>query len=106
MTMKAKIIGRVIVLGTMLILAAACTPLASSFVVPDFLKGQSGHWYSSSVSHGGGEEDWKIESGLACENAIAKAERANHGQFQVKKFEVTGIVKDNRIVSTKCRVGI
>lgn len=95
-----------IVLGTMLILAAACNPLVSSLGMPDFLKGHSGHWYASTVSHGGGEEDWKIESSLACENAIAKAERANHGQFQIKKFEVTGILKDNRIVSTKCRVGI
>ncbi len=42
--MKAKIIGRVIVMGTMLALAAACNPLASSFGVPDFLKGQSSHW--------------------------------------------------------------
>ena len=75
MTMKAKIIGRVIVLGTMLILAEACTPLASSFGVPDFLKGQSAHWYSSTVSHGGAKEDWKIESGLACQNAITKAEK-------------------------------
>ena len=104
--MKAKIIGRMIVLGTMLILAAACNPMASSFGVPDFLKGQSAHWYSSTASHGGGEEDWKIESGLACENAIAKAERSNHGQFRIKKFEVMGILKDNRIVSTKCRIRI
>ena len=36
--MKAKIVGRMIVLGTMLILVAACNPLASSFGVPDFLK--------------------------------------------------------------------
>ena len=103
--MKAKIIGRMIALGTMLILAAACNPLASSFGVPDILKGQSAHWYSSTVSHGSGD-DWKIEGVLACENAIAKAEKGKHGQFQIKKFEVTGILKDNRIVSTKCRVGV
>lgn len=104
--MKAKNIGRMIVLGTMLILAAACNPLASSFGVPDFLKGQSFHWYSSTVSHGDVGEDWKIESGLACQNAIARAERANHGQFKVKKIEITAAVKDNRIVSTICRIKI
>lgn len=104
--MKTKMIGRMIGLGTMLILVGACNPLASSFGVPDFIKGQSSHWYSSTVSHGDGGEDWKIESGLACQNAIARAERANHGQFAVKKIEITAEVKDNRIVSTKCRVGI
>ncbi len=103
--MKTKI-GRVIALGTMLILVAACNPLASSLGVPDFLKGKSAHWYSSTVSHGDGGEDWKIESGLACQNAIARAERANHGQFKVKKIEITAAVKDNRIVSTICRVKI
>ena len=98
-------IGRMIVLGTMLTMAAACNPLASSFGVPDFLKGHSTHQYESTVSHGSGD-DWKIESVLACQNAIAKADKANHGQFRVKKFEVTGILKDNRLVSTKCRIKI
>ena len=104
--MKKKIIGRTIVLGTMLILGAACNPLTSSLGVPDFLKGMSAHWYSSTVSHGDGSEDWKIESDLACENAMAKAERAHHRPFTIKKIEVTAEVKDNRIVSTICRVRI
>jgi hypothetical protein len=95
-----------IVLGMTLALAAACSnPLTSSLGVPDFLKGHSTHWYESTVSHGAGEA-WKLESGLACQNAIANAEKANHGQFRVKKFKVTGIMKNNRLVSTKCRVEI
>ena len=104
--MKVKIVGRMIVLGTMLVLAAACNLLASSLVIPDFVKVHfRRHWYSSTVSHGT-EEAWKLETSLACENAIAKAEKANHGNFRVRKFEVTGVVKDNRLVSTKCRVEI
>ena len=43
--MKAKIIGRMIVLGTVLISAAACNPLISSF---------SSNWYSSNTS----QADW------------------------------------------------
>ncbi|BAM06284.1 hypothetical protein [Leptospirillum ferrooxidans] len=38
--MKVKIIGRMIVLATVLISAAACNPLTSSFAVPDFLKSE------------------------------------------------------------------
>ena len=103
--MKVKIIRRIIALGTMLTMAAACNPLTSSFGFPDFLKDHSTHLYESTVSQGSGD-DWKIESVLACENAIAKAEKGNHGQFRIKKFEVTGILKDNRFVSTKCRIKI
>ena len=104
--MKVKIIGRMIVLGMMLVLAAACNPLASSLGIPDFVRTHfQSHWYESTVSHGT-DEDWKLESNLACENAIAEAEKANHGNFRVKKFEVTGVVKDNRLVLTKCRVEI
>ncbi len=102
--MRAKFI-KMIVLGTMLALAAACNPLVSSLGVPDFLKGHSTHWYESTVSHGMGEA-WKIESGLACQNAIAMAEKASHGQVRIKRFKVTGVMKDNRLVSTKCRVEI
>ena len=102
--MKVKIIGRMIVLGTMLILSAACNPLASSLGVPDFLKGHASNWYESTVSHG--DEGWKLETNLACENAIAAAEKDNHGHFWVKKFQVTGVMKNNRLVSTKCRVEI
>jgi len=103
--MKGKIVGRMIVLGTMLVLAAACNPLASSLGVPDFVKTHfRTHWYESTVSHG--DEGWKLESNLACENAIAAAEKANHGQFRVKKFVVTGVMKDDLLISTKCRVEI
>ncbi|MHB8544260.1 MAG: hypothetical protein ACYC9S_09725 [Leptospirales bacterium] len=103
--MKVKIVGRMIVLGTMLVLAEACNPLASSLGVPDFLKGHPTHWYESTVSHGT-DEDWKLESNLACENAIAAADKANHGKFQVKKIVVTGVMKDDRLISTTCRVEI
>ena len=103
--MKVKIVGRMIVLGTMLVLAAACNPLASSLGVPDFVKTHfRTHWYEASVSHG--DEGWKLESNLACENAIAKTEKANGENFRIKKIEVAAIVKDGRIVSTKCRVKI
>ena len=101
--MKTKI-GRVIALGTMLILVAACNPLASSLGVPDFLKGHASNWYESNVSHG--DEGWKIETNLACENAIAAADKANHGKVQVKKIVVTGVMKDDRLISTTCRVEI
>ena len=105
--MKVKIIRRMIVLGTMLVLAAACNPLASSLGVPDFVKTHfRTHWYESTVSHSQPSEDWKLETNLACENAIAAAEKANHGQIRIKKFEVTGGMKNNRLVSTKCRVEI
>ena len=36
--MKVKIIRRIIAMGTILTMAAACNPMASSFGVPDFLK--------------------------------------------------------------------
>jgi hypothetical protein len=104
--MKVKIIGRMIVLGTMLALAAACNPLASSLGVPDFLKTHfRTHWYESTVKvHAGA--DFQKETGRACQNAIAMADKANHGQVRVKKIKVTGVMEDNRLISTKCRVGI
>ena len=103
--MKAKIIGRMIVLGTMLALAAACNPLVSSLGVPDFIKGHSTHWYESTVSHQAGS-DFQRETGRACQNALDLAEKANHGNIRVKKIKVTGVMKDDRLISTKCRVEI
>lgn len=84
--MKAKIIGRMIVPGTILILAAGCNPLVSSLGVPDFLKGHSIHWYESTNASQQTGDDWKLESVLACQNAIALADKAKHGQFRVKKL--------------------
>ena len=105
--MEVKIIGRMIVLERMLVLEAACNPMTSRLAVPEFLKGShSTHWYESTTSHSQASEDWKLESMLACQNAIAMADKAKHGQFRVKKFKVTGVMKDNRLVSTKCRVKI
>ncbi|MHB1758351.1 MAG: hypothetical protein ACYCT9_12745 [Leptospirillum sp.] len=105
--MKARIIGRMIVLGTILILAAACNPMTSSLGMPDFLRGHTYTYEAKEpLTQFGYREDWKIESGLACQNAMAKAERANGENFRIKKIEVTAIVKDGRIVSTKCRVKI
>ena len=103
--MKVKIIGRMIVLGTMLVLAAACNPLVSSLGMPDFLRGHAAHWYESTVSHQTGA-DFQQETGRACQDAIAMADKANHGQVRVKKIKVTGVMEDNRLISTKCRVGI
>jgi len=103
--MKVKVI-RMIVPGTMLILAAACNPLASSLGVPDFVKTHlKTHWYESTVSHQTGA-NFQQETGRACQDAIAMADKANHGQVRVKKIKVTGVMKDDRLVSTKCRVEI
>jgi hypothetical protein len=103
--MKAKIIGRTIVLGTVLILAVACNPLASSFGVPDFLKGgHSTHWYESTVSHQTGME--VLETGGACQHAIAMADKANPRKLRVKKIEVTITLKGEHSESVTCRVKI
>lgn len=99
--MKVKIIRRIIALGTTL----RCNPMASSFGVPDFLRGHSGHWYSSTLSQRiVGMENLETEG--ACEHAIAVAEKGHPGKLRVKEFEVTGILKDNRFVLSKCRIEI
>ena len=104
--MKVKIIGRMIVMGTMLILVAACNPLVSNFGVPDFLKGgHLTHWYESTVSHRvAGMEG--LETGGACQHAIAMANKANTGKLRVKKIEVAITLKGNRDESVTCRVKI
>ena len=102
--MKVKIIGRMIVLGTMLALAAACNPLVSSLGVPDFLKGHSAHWYASTVSHQPGME--VLETGGACQHAIAIANKANPGKLRVKKIEVAITMEGDRHESVTCRVKI
>jgi hypothetical protein len=103
--MKARIIGRIIVLGTVLILAGACNPLTSSFGVPDFLKGHSTHWYESTVSHR--VTGWEnLETGGACEHAIAVASKAHPGKLRVKKIEVAIKMKGDRYESVTCRVKI
>ena len=102
--MKAKIIGRIIVLETML-LAAACNPLASSLGVPDFLKGgHSTHWYESTVSQQTGME--VLETGGACQHAIAMANKANPRKLRVKKIEVRITLKGKHSESVTCRVKI
>ena len=101
--MKAKIIGRVIVMGTMLTMAAACNPLASSFGVPDFLKGK-GQWYSSTASPQKGMEP--LETGGACQHALAMASKANPGKLRVKKIEVEITLAGDSHESVTCRVKI
>ncbi|MHB1910357.1 MAG: hypothetical protein ACYCQJ_16045 [Nitrososphaerales archaeon] len=104
--MKVKIVGRMIVLGTMLVLAAACNPLASSLGVPDFVKTHfRTHWYESTVKvHA--VADFQKETGSACQNAIAMAEKSQPRKGPGQKIKVTGVMKDDRLVSTKCRVEI
>ena len=94
-----------IALGTVLISAAACNPLTSSFAVPDFLKGHSDHWYSSTGSHRiAGMEN--LETGGACQHAIAEAEKAHPGKLRVKKIEVAITMEGDRHESVTCRVKI
>lgn len=101
--MKVKIIGRIIVLGTVLISAAACNPMTSSFAVPDFLKGK-GQWYSSTASPQKGMEN--LETGGACQHALAMASKANPGTLRVKKIEVEITLVGDSHESVTCRVKI
>jgi len=108
--MEAKIVGRMIVLGTVLVLTGACSnPLTSSLGTPDFFKGSGTRWYTSTASGGkisGDNSPAHLLSGLACENAIGEAATANGDHIEIKKVEVAVVMDKDRIVSTRCRVEI
>jgi len=103
--MEAKIVGRMIVLGTVLVLTGACSnPLTSSLGTPDFFKGSGTRWYTSTVSQQTGME--VLETGGACQHAIAMADKANQRTLRVKKIEVTIKLTGEHSESVTCRIKI
>ncbi len=106
--MKA-IIVRIVLGGAALLALEACAPTnplvhGFSLGIPDFARTRT-HWYSSTVSHVEGGNLWGV-SGRACQEAISMAKKADHGNPAIKKIDVTGVMKDDQLISVTCRVEI